>query len=239
MTSCLLCAQKTSIKSVICSRCLPLLPVNNRCCQRCGLPLEGFDSLDPETICEECFRQPPPFLSCRAPFLYLFPVNQLISQMKYHNHPQLSKLLAQLMADQIKPNRNQARDETNEESLPLPELLVPVPMHPAKERQRGFNQANYLARHLGKHLGIPVLTGAIRKVKSTGAQNPLTAEQRRRNLQGAFRINPAKLAKLRQAERIGLVDDVITTAATVTEISQILSAAGAAEIHLLAIARTP
>ena len=208
-----------------------MLPANHCCCQRCGLPLEAFDNLDPETICEDCFRLPPPFLSCRAPFLYQFPLNQLISRMKYHNQPQYSKLLAQLVADRLDPARHQV--------LPLPELLLPVPMYPAKERQRGFNQAHFLARHLGRCLNIPVLTGAIRKVKTTDAQNSLTAEQRRCNLQGAFRINPAKLAKLQQVSRVGLVDDVITTAATVTEISRVLTAAGVAEIHLLAIARTP
>ena len=149
--------------------------------------------------------------------------------MKYSKRPQFTHLLVDLAIARF--------DRTPER--PLPEVLVPVPMHPARQRQRGFNQAIYLARHLGKRLSLPVLPDALLKTRTTEAQNPLSAKARRTNLKDAFCINPRKAKKLATYHSIGLVDDVITTAATVTEISTLLKAAGFAEIHLLAIARTP
>ena len=151
--------------------------------------------------------------------------------MKYHNRPQYAKLLATMMIKHLR--------STQTEIAELPDLLIPVPMHARKQRQRGFNQSVYLANHLGRQLGIPVLKNALLKVRATDAQNPLSAAQRRSNLRGAFRINPRHERKLQQAQRIGLVDDVITTGATATEISRVLQATGIPEIHLLAIARTP
>jgi ComF family protein len=214
---------------VICVACQPHLPVNDPACYRCGLPLDSSSCLDPETICEDCFQRPPPFLSCIAPLLYHFPVNQLIAHMKYSQRPQFTRLLVDLAMARF----NQTAER------PLPEVLIPVPMHPVRQRQRGFNQAIYLARHLGRELNIPVLADALLKTRTTEAQNPLSAQARRSNLADAFRINPRREKKLASYHSVGLVDDVITTAATVTEISNLLKNAGFAEIHLLAIARTP
>lgn len=231
MIYCLLCGQKNTFKSAICDYCIQLLPINSTACYRCAIPLDTGESPSSDTICDNCFREPPPFLSSQAPFQYLFPVNQLISKMKYHNRPQYAKLLTTLMINQWHACPGGPTQ--------LPEILIPVPMYPHKQRQRGFNQAVYLAQHLGRQLGIPVLKNALQKTRATEAQNPLFAEQRRQNLRGAFRINPRYRRRLAPVQRIGLVDDVITTGATATEISQVLRSAGIPEIHLLAIARTP
>ncbi|MDX1694426.1 MAG: phosphoribosyltransferase family protein [Ketobacteraceae bacterium] len=153
--------------------------------------------------------------------------------MKYGNKPQLSRLLVELAFGRGTEARRKLTGS------PLPEVLIPVPMHPRKQRQRGFNQAIYLAKQFGKQHGIRVVSDALQKSRSTDAQNPLTAEQRQNNLRGAFRVNPKRISELTRCDSVGLVDDVITTGATMTEICHTLQDAGVAEVHLIAIARTP
>lgn len=210
---------------------MPLLASNDCACSRCGLPLDAGFTVLAETICETCFADPPPFLHCYAPYLYVFPLDQLIARMKYQRRPQLSRLLAKLMI--------QSRQLDLVQQQPLPDLLVPVPMHPKKQHQRGYNQTIYLARHLGHHLGIPVISDAIEKIHNTEAQNALNANQRKANLSGSFRINPKRRQALMQYSHIGVVDDVITTGATVMAVSGCLTALGPDEISAWAIARTP
>lgn len=207
---------------------MALLVLNKQACSRCGIPIEAVFPTSTETICEDCFKDPPPFLRCFSPYLYLFPLDQLIATMKYQRKPQLSRLLAALMTQHL-----------TIEAQGWPEALIPIPMHRKKQRQRGFNQAIYLANQLGKQLNIPVLTSALQKTQSTLAQNSLSASQRRHNLKGAFSVTPSAKQQLLGYEHIGIVDDVITTTATMREAAACLRAIGVTEVSAWSIARTP
>lgn len=150
--------------------------------------------------------------------------------MKYQGRPQLAKLLAELMIQAL---------EQSDNPQSLPQALIPIPMHARKQRQRGYNQAIYLAKRLGKHFGIPVFSNALIKIKATDAQNPLTAEERKKNLLGCFQPNPRIIEKLSTLEHVAIVDDVITTGATVSEACRSLKTVYGNQIDLWSIARTP
>lgn len=229
MISCILCGQQTSLKSLICPACCLDLPQNNQPCSRCGIPIKALGGSGFDTFCEDCFVDPPFYLSSRIPFLYQFPMDQLISAMKYQAQPQLSKALSKLMAKQIK----------QQDMAVLPEALIPIPMHPSKQRRRGYNQATYLAKHLGKVFGIPIMHNALEKITSTDAQRNLSAKERQQNLSGAFRIKPSKMKQLSKLEHVAIIDDVVTTGATANEASHCLTKAGIEQIEIWAIARTP
>ena len=120
-------------------------------------------------------------------------------------------------------------------SSPLPDILVPVPMSPKRLRARGYNQAELIAKRLGCKLRIPVETGLLMKIRDTGNQAELNREQREQNLHNAIiatRPVPSTI-------KIGLVDDVITTGATLNTCLSVLERAGGRHFHLLAACRTP
>lgn len=166
-------------------------------------------------------------MACVSPYLYQFPIDQLISRMKFQDQPQLSKVLANLM--------NRGISQT----AMLPEALIPIPMHHKNQRDRGYNQAIYLAKHLGKRYKIPVVNNALIKTKQTDSQKFLSAEQRKRNLSGVFRVNPRMAKQLSKLQHVAIVDDVITTGATIEEASHCLKSFNIEIIDIWAIARTP
>ncbi|MDO6443803.1 ComF family protein [Marinobacter sp. 2_MG-2023] len=114
-----------------------------------------------------------------------------------------------------------------------PDILIPSPMFPARRRKRGFNQARDIAESLGKALSIPVDTGVVRRVHKVQAQRGLSREARLANLRGVFKVCAAV------PERVAIVDDVVTTGATVRVLASALREAGAKEIQIWALARTP
>ncbi len=114
------------------------------------------------------------------------------------------------------------------------DAIVPVPLHPRKQRQREFNQAEYLADALGKALGIPVVKGRLRRVKDTSTQTKLSAEARARNMRGAFAVRDGTAFA---GKRLVLLDDVFTTGATLDSCAKALRSAGTREVVALAVAR--
>ncbi len=145
----------------------------------------------------------------------------MVKRLKFSGDLKFSRIVGQLL--------NRAASQA-----PCPDALIPVPLHPNRYAERGFNQADLLARHLAKSLPIPVLRGAVSRLKDQPAQSKLTASQREKNLQGAFRANLSLTDK-----HIAIVDDVVTTGATARALAQQLRKAGAREISLWAVARTP
>lgn len=115
------------------------------------------------------------------------------------------------------------------------DYIVPVPVHRDKEKARGFNQAEKMARHLGRRIGVPVLPRAIIRNRMTAAQRSLSAEDRYFNLEGAFSLNPKDAVKIR-GSRILLLDDVYTTGATAHRCGDVLKEAGAARVDFIALA---
>jgi len=204
----------------LCRSCRAALPWNANACPACALPLPTDDAGHSDA-CGACRGQAPPQDSAWAAFTYRAPVSQQIVALKFRGQLAPAYVLGAVMAERL-ARRPQ----------PLPELLIPVPLHDARLRRRGYNQALELARQIGRRLGIPLQPGAARRVRATGEQTRLDAAARRRNVRGAFEIG----AVVRN-RHIALLDDVITTGATVAEAAHAARRAGAARIEVWAAAR--
>lgn len=154
-----------------------------------------------------------------APLRYHAPVDWLVQRFKFDGRMNCGRLLASLMARQL------SHDDK-------PDLLIPVPLHDARLRERGFNQAEFLARCLGAELGIPVGRGVLTRTRDTAAQSGLPAKSRELNVRRAFGIGrPPKV------KHVALVDDVLTTGHTATECVRVLRRAGAQRIQVWVAAR--
>jgi ComF family protein len=161
-----------------------------------------------------------------AAFAYAEPVSALIGSFKYQAALQHGRVLGALLGEHL---RDEYRD------LPLPALILPVPLHPARLRERGFNQALVLARQLGADLGIPVASEGLGRVRQTPPQQGLSARERKRNLRGAFRVN----TEYALPGSIALVDDVVTTMSTMHELARVIRRAHPAvpDLHVWCLAR--
>ncbi|MGP4844655.1 ComF family protein [Marinobacter sp. 1Y8] len=206
----------------LCPACIVSLPVNSSPCKRCGLPLSAITKNQNHTLCGPCIANPPAFDRVIAPWVYGFPVNAAISRFKYSSQRSLGRPFAIALANTIR-----SRDTA------LPEALVPVPMEPGKLRKRGFNQAEEIAIWLSEQLDVPVFGGGLERTRRSDAQSGLDRKRRLTNLKGAFAV------KRRVPDHIALVDDVMTTGATVEELSRLLRRHGAKRIDVWVIARTP
>jgi len=176
-----------------------------------------------KSLCGHCQRCPPVFDSVIAPLRYQDPIDQMLCALKYHQQLSFARTAAGLIADMV-----------SESDRPRPDLLVGVPMTHRAVRKRGLNQAVFLARLIGRQLGIPAKSTLIKKLRETDRQSTLNASQRQRNLKGAFHCKGSLKGK-----HIALVDDILTTGATANEISRVLKAAGANRVDIWVCARTP
>jgi ComF family protein len=187
-------------------------------CLRCGWPLTGPREVD---LCGRCQRHPPVFAATTAALRYRPPADYLIRRLKFAGELALAPLLAELLAERL--TRREA---------PLPECLLPVPLHRSRLRERGFNQATEIARRLGCRLGLPVNRSVCRRVRRTGAQSLLPVSARRKNVRDAFAVtgNP-------RLRHVALVDDVMTSGHTASELARMLARAGVATIEVWVVAR--
>jgi len=207
----------------LCRGCRADLPRNHNTCVSCALPLpESAAGL----LCGECQKHPPPFTRARIPWRYEFPVDRMISRYKYRGQRKYGRPLLAGLASHLE-------DALAAEPWLRPQALIPVPMHPARRRRRGFNQARDLAEYLGQALDIPVLAGVLRRTRETHTQRGLDRSRRLRNLAGAFVIDGMPPAS------VALVDDVVTTGATARVLGSLLREAGVEHLELWALARTP
>ena len=156
---------------------------------------------------------------------YEHPVDQMIRELKYQGRIAHARVLGVLLAE-----------AALECGVPLPKLLVPVPLHPARMQERGFNQATALARYAGRMLEIPVLGAAVRRIRNTPSQTALGVEQRHRYVSGAFGV-AENSRRLVEAEHVAVVDDVMTTGSTLAELRAVLLAAGVRRVDTWAVAR--
>jgi ComF family protein len=196
-------------------------------CGLCGFPGATLD-LDLCTVCHADL----PWLRTQAAdrtiaLSFEYPVDAMVRQLKYHREFAHARVLGVLLAEVV-CNRGQL----------LPELLVPVPLHVARLRERGFNQALAIARYAGRMLGIPYARGVVKRVRDTPSQTALDVAARRRNVRGAFVVNGARaLARLSVAAHVAIVDDVVTTGSTVNELRATLLAAGVRRVEVWAAAQ--
>jgi len=202
---CLLCGAGAAADG-LCAGCvadLPALP--SAACVQCAAPIATGNR------CGTCLAHPPHYDAVTAVYVYDFPVDALIRAYKYGGELRLVRALGNAMAA--------AADRTAD-------ALIPMPLSGQRVRERGYNQALELARHIGSRRGIPVLTHACRRVIDTPAQALLPWRERARNVRGAF-VCDMDLTGL----RVAVVDDVMTTGATLNELARNLKHAGAAEVH--------
>jgi ComF family protein len=201
----------------ICAQCLPLLPWNNTFCVHCGQPLPA---LEPAAVpCGHCQEAPPPYRKARAPLIYDFPVDSAVKALKFQRQLNLAPALAELLLP------------TLEQDFQYCDALIPVPLHRWRQMRRGFNQAFELCRPLCKASRLRILTDVVR-IRPTQSQSGLHAAARRKNLRNAFTVH-----EVLQCRRPLIVDDVITTGATVSQLAETLLRAGAEDVSVLAIAR--
>lgn len=223
---CIACQQPSRANVDLCANCRSLFVALEKPCSGCALPLPAGDFTG--THCGTCLDAERAIHQTVAAFAYQPPLANLIGQFKYKEKLQHGRVLTDLLLDEIR-----ARYQSAE----LPQLLLPVPLHPARLRQRGYNQALLIAQQLGKALQIPVVRDMTIRVINTSAQQGLNARERKRNLRRAFAMNPA--AELSELTSIALIDDVVTTMSTAREIARLLrsnSHPGLA-IHVWCLAR--
>lgn len=232
MLSCLLCHNLIGFRQEWCSSCHPLLPWNRFHCQRCAEPWEQglhHEGSAFQGLCQRCVQDEPHFDRCFTPFVYRFPINQLILAGKSGHKPELLISLARAMA------KLAARHPADR-----PALLVPIPLHPQRQRERGYNQAGLIAHVLGKKLRIPVAHTLLQKKKETPQQKGLSRSARQANLQRIYRVDREQLhGRYKGLHHIALVDDVITTASTLNQLAKQLRSAGVERVDGWALARTP
>lgn len=222
--SCLVCDEATETAHSVCNVCETELPWLMDHCEVCALPLPMAG-----LICGQCQKQPPAFKQVVAPWTYNFPIDSLISRFKHQARWPLGHLLAHLLGQYL-----QHRYENAE--LERPDCLLPVPMARKRLRERGYNQASMLARWLSKDLQIPVDEGVLLRPHETVAQQDLNAKTRKRNLLKAFALAASDRV---QGRHLALVDDVLTTGATANSLAHMLMQAGARQVDVYCLARTP
>jgi ComF family protein len=216
---CLLCGQRSDSARDLCMGCSGDLVRNRMCCPRCALPLQT-----PAPFCGECLKREPPFAATSAPFVYCQPLDHLMTRLKFGHSLAAGRVLSQLWIDVLR-----------EAPPPRPDLLIPVPLHLSRLRERGYNQALELARPLAQALAIPLRHDVLLRTRATPAQASLDAKARRRNLKGAFSI----VENVALPAHVAVIDDVVTTGATLRECARTLLRAGVARVDVLALARAP
>jgi ComF family protein len=193
-------------------------------CTVCGLPFWTLDAavLAGSPRCAPCAAAPPRFDYARTAGVYTGALRDALHELKFGRRRALARPLGDLLAEQCAAA-----------VPPEADALVPVPLAPAREAERGFNQARLLADRLGVAVRRPVRAGWLRRVKATDPQTDLTAAQRVDNVRGAFRAGAAVAGR-----HVVVVDDVVTTGATVSDCARALRAAGAQAVGVVAVART-
>jgi ComF family protein len=204
---CLLCGAEGG-PELLCPACIAELPALPESCPRCALPSPAG------AVCGNCLNRPPHFDATLALWRYEFPCDRLVQALKYRARLALAGFFARSLA-----------------SRPLPEvdLIVPMPLHPKRLAERGFNQALEIARHLGR----PIEPRGVLRVKDTLPQTELPYEERAKNVRRAFlcRVDLSGAS-------VAVLDDVMTTGATLNELARVLKRAGATRVENLVIART-
>lgn len=205
----------------LCAGCRRDLPTSSDACRRCALPLPAGHP--PDIPCGTCQRRPPPFAVCHAAFRYEDPIPTLVGGAKFRSRLNLGRLLGQCLTIALR-----------ERNAEMPDLILPVPLHAKRLRERGYNQALEIARHVGDELAIPVDAHSCIRVLATSPQAGLEQKARRRNVRGAFRVlRPLGVG------HVAILDDVVTTGSTVSELTRVLRQSGIERVDVWAVARTP
>jgi ComF family protein len=208
--------------ALLCAECERSLPRVALACPVCGMPSAG-------RICGACAATPPPFAATIAAFAYAFPTDRLLQQVKYAGRLALAEWAGIALAAAVEAELAHRPEDR-------PDCVVPLPLAAARQRERGFNQAREIAVPLARRTGLPLAAPLVRVIAGP-PQTRLPWAQRSRNVRGAFALSLSPRSTVRGA-RVALVDDVMTTGATLAEAARTLVAAGAERVECWVVART-
>lgn len=221
--TCINCNKASERHYDLCLNCENLFPRIKDPCRSCGLPLptNNYDG----HLCGNCIISPPPYGHIISAFNYAEPINQLIGAFKYQGRLAYGKVLSQQLLWLVLSVYDKKT---------FPELLIPMPLHIRRLQHRGFNQSLEISRYLSSHLNIPQNINICYRNRNTLKQEGLTARARKRNLRGAFSIRQdcQSLPK-----SVAIIDDVVTTTASVQELALLLLDHGVEDIHIWSLAR--
>ncbi|MCW8955522.1 MAG: ComF family protein [Gammaproteobacteria bacterium] len=215
--SCVLCGGHGRPSRDLCEGCESDFIVNLQACGRCALPLP-FDL--EAAICGECLRSPPQQHRAWSAFVYAQPLEWMIQQLKFNDKMAFGQLLGQLAVACLP------------ELDATPDCIIPVPLHPKRQQQRGYNQAYELVKPLARHLNIAIDTTSCLRQKYTSAQSDLDARQRRKNIRNAFQFDNSH-----QYGHVIVFDDVITTGSTIAELVKAIKQQGVSRVDVWSLAR--
>lgn len=210
--NCVLCGAHSG-DSRLCESCFADLPGLPEHCPRCASP--SPDGLQ----CGSCLSAPPDFDATHACWCYAFPTTHLVHLLKFRANLGLAGFFGEALAARFPHNRF--------------DIIVPMPLHARRLRERGFNQSMEIARHVARATGIPLADRAVARVRATAAQSDLPVARRARNVRNAFCCS----ADLRGL-RVAVIDDVMTTGSTLAELARVIRRAGAAQVENWIVART-
>jgi ComF family protein len=216
---CELCVARTD-GALLCAACASGLPSVAEACPVCALPSANG------AICGACLTNPPPYAATVAALVYAFPVDRLLQRIKYGGRITLADWAGAALAGVVRAALAQRSAEDR------PEWIVALPLAEARQRERGFNQAAEIASRIAQATALP-LHAPLARIGGGPAQAALPWAERRRNVRGAFAVRRGV-----RGARIALVDDVMTTGATLAEASRTLVHAGAARVECWVVART-
>lgn len=209
---CVGCGRRGDWICLACRVGLPRLPSDH--CTVCARPGVG------QGICPECAHDPPDFDRLICAFLFEGTIRQAIHHLKYRRARHLAEPLARMLLEEVGP-------------IDVPDLVVPIPLHPARLAWRGYNQSALLSEVVGRAIGARVGDGYLRRIRDTPAQVSLSGPQRWLNVRGAFEATP----ELLRGRSVLLLDDVATTGSTLRAASLTLKRAGATRVDAIVLAR--
>lgn len=221
---CLLCGLPAD-DGQLCAGCRGDLPRAGPCCSLCALPLPASGRNHGRLLCGRCLLRPPPWDAAVAALAYCYPADRVVCRFKFARDLCCGAALAREMLSAIRHRGD-----------PLPQAIVPVPLHRSRYFARTFNQAELLARSLGRDLVLPVHTRLLLRHRRTRAQSGLDAAARRRNIRGAFTVR-SRTRRSAVDRHLALVDDVLTTGVTLAECVRTLKRSGAARVTVWVAAR--
>lgn len=226
---CTLCRSKIVEHGHLCAECwVGLTPIAEPKCSQCAVPF-AFNG-DGENICGSCLSTPPAFDAANAAVVYAGKGRDLVLALKHGSMFSAVPVMARMMSHQVLLSRS---DHTVNRSY---DLIVPVPLHWSRLLKRRFNQSQLLAKSIGHAAGIPTDVSLLKRSRATPSQGTLGRKKRFTNVNKAFAV-PEKAKERLKGQSILLVDDVLTTGATVSACAAVLKAAGAARVDIIVFAR--